>query len=327
MHIPDGFLDAKTTIIAAALAAAGLGYALHHARRTLPPRQVPLLGLSAAFVFAAQMINFPVAGGTSGHLLGGVLTAALLGPSAAVIVLSTVLIVQCLAFADGGITALGANIFNMGILGGAVAGMLYVLLARCFHSLTGRLFAAMVAAWVGVMLAAIACAGELASSGRVEWNYFFPVMMYVHALIGIGEGVITALVLAAIASVRPELIVPSPNAGEVATQHPRPKPSLKPVLVFGLIASLGIALFLAPFASPWPDGLDWAAQKFGFKGKESDPVLATPAPEYKIPGISSPTLATSLAGAAGTLLVLGGAWLLARALVHKNKPVAPSDDA
>src|ERR1035437_1150868 len=131
MHIPDGVLDPKTAVATGVLAVAGLGLALRVARRTLPARKVPLLGLSAAFVFAAQMLNFPVAGGTSGHLVGGVLVAALLGPSAAVIALAAVLIVQCFMFADGGITALGANIFNMGIMGSVVGWMIYALLARC----------------------------------------------------------------------------------------------------------------------------------------------------------------------------------------------------
>src|SRR5512143_477384 len=115
MHIPDGFLDAKTAIATGGLALAGLGVALRQARLSLPPRRVPLLGLSAAFIFAAQMLNFPVAGGTSGHLIGGVLAAVLLGPSAAVLVLTCVLVVQCLMFADGGLLALGANVFNMGL--------------------------------------------------------------------------------------------------------------------------------------------------------------------------------------------------------------------
>ncbi len=320
MHIPDGFLDTKTALLTGVLAAGGLGYALYHTRKTLTPRKVPLLGLSAAFVFAAQMINFPVAGGTSGHLLGGVLTAALLGPSAAVIVLSAVLIVQCFAFADGGITALGANIFNMGILGSAVSGLLYLLLARGFRSLTGRIFAAIVAAWVSVLLASIACAGELASSGTVAWNIAFPAMAGVHALIGIGEGVITALVLTAIASVRPELVLQKTGA-EGAGQNL----SLKPVLIFGLVGALGIALFVSPFACSWPDGLDKAAETLGFKEKETEHrAVAAPIPDYKMPGISSEGIATGIAGVAGTLVVLGGAWLVARALVPKSKPAAPS---
>src|SRR5437763_9509310 len=116
MHIPDGFLDAKTALCAAAVSSLGVGVALRRARLHLPPRRVPLMGLAAAFVFAAQMLNFPVAGGTSGHLVGGVLTAVLLGPSAAVLVMTCVLIVQCLMFADGGLMALGANVFNMAIV-------------------------------------------------------------------------------------------------------------------------------------------------------------------------------------------------------------------
>src|ERR1700730_4581681 len=115
MHVPDGFLDAKTALISGSVSVVGVGYSLRELRKHLPPRKVPLMGLSAAFVFAAQMLNFPVAGGTSGHLLGGVLTAVLLGPSAAILVLTAVLVVQCLLFADGGLLALGANVLNMGI--------------------------------------------------------------------------------------------------------------------------------------------------------------------------------------------------------------------
>src|SRR5215469_11025387 len=116
MHLPDGFLDAKTALLSTGAATVGVGVALRQVRTTLEPRQMPMLGLAAAFVFAAQMLNFPVAGGTSGHLVGGVLTAVLLGPSAAILVITCVLIVQCLMFADGGLMALGANVFNMGIV-------------------------------------------------------------------------------------------------------------------------------------------------------------------------------------------------------------------
>ena len=120
MHIPDGFLDARTAVATGVLATAGLGLALAGVRRTVPPRRIPLIGLAAAFVFAAQMLNFPVAGGTSGHLIGAVLAAVLLGPSAAVLVMSAVLILQCLMFADGGVTALGANLFSMALVAPAV---------------------------------------------------------------------------------------------------------------------------------------------------------------------------------------------------------------
>lgn len=312
MHIPDGFLDAKTALASAALSLVGLGFALHHTRQTLPPRKIPLLGLAAAFVFAAQMINFPVGVGTSGHLLGGVLVAALLGPSAAVIVISTVLIVQCLAFADGGITALGANIFNMAILGGAVGGLLYQLLARFSKTLFGRLVAAILAAWFVVVLASIAAAGELALSGKVAWNLAFPVMTGVHALIGLGEGLITALVLSAIAQVRPELV-----CGADALVGPStPGKTLRPLLVFGILAATGLALFVSPFASKLPDGLNFVAQKLGFEHQEQ----------------THPSLLqnyTPLAAAIATLLIFPLAWLIARLLLPRKQvqPATPPLDA
>jgi cobalt/nickel transport system permease protein len=290
MHIPDGFLDAKTSLATGALAITGLGFALRHTRKTLLPRKIPLLGLAAAFVFAAQMINFPVAGGTSGHLLGGVLAAALLGPSAAVIVLSAVLIVQCLMFADGGITALGANIFNMAILGGAIGGILYHALARVIEALLlrilptntspieadpqtrlrrrepllARLAAAALASWAAVMLASLAATGELASSNTVPWHIALPAMTATHALIGIGEALITTLVLSAIAAARPDLVLQSPS---LRTQNSELR-TYTPLLVFGLLATLGLTLFLSPFASQLPDGLDYVAEKIGFVTRE-----------------------------------------------------------
>lgn len=275
MHIPDGFLDARTSITAGALAAAGLGYSLRHCRKALPPRKVPLLGLAAAFVFAAQMLNFPVAGGTSGHLIGGVLAAALLGPAAAVVVITAVLIVQCLMFADGGITALGANIFNMAILGGAVGGLLYQMAAKAADAVPGktgrltlRLVGAAMASWLAIELAAIAAAGELATSGAVAWNVALPAMAGWHALIGIGEGAITVLVLSAVAAARPELVLQSQTATGATGEARAGKTFAQPFLIFGLLASIGIALFVSPFASELPDGLTYVAEKLGFADRE-----------------------------------------------------------
>lgn len=310
MHIPDGFLDLKTAIGTGALALAGLGLALRHASQTLSPRKVPLLGLSAAFVFAAQMINFPIGAGTSGHLMGGVLTAALLGPSAAVVVISCVLIVQCLMFADGGITALGANIFNMAIIGGAVGWMIYALVSRMIKGLFGQIVASVVAAWCSVVLASVICAGELAFSGTIKASLVLPAMAWTHMIIGIGEGVITALVLSGVAATRSDLILPE-------TQN---APAFRPILIMGLIASLGIALFLSPFASTSPDGLDKAAQDLQFEQRASEHrALPAPAPDYKMPGVSSEVVATSIAGGVGALVVFGGALLLARTLLPKTK--------
>jgi cobalt/nickel transport system permease protein len=310
MHIPDGFLDTKTAVAAGALAAGALGLALRQARAHLPPRRVPLLGLAAAFVFAAQMVNFPVAGGTSGHLIGAVLAAVLLGPSAAVIVISAVLIVQCLMFADGGISALGANIFNMGIIGGVGGWAIYHVVSRAVKGLFGRVLAAAFAAWCSTVIASVACAGELASSHTVRFSVVLPAMAGIHMLIGVGEALITALVLVAIARARPELLQP-----DEATQ---PKRSYGAVVAYGGVIALGLALFVSPLASRWPDGLDKTAEALGFKDKTAAPILPAPIPEYEVPGFHWTTLGTSLAGAVGTIVVFVLAWLLARALVPKG---------
>ena len=311
MHIPDGFLDAKTAVVTGMLAAAGLSVALRRARRTLPPGRVPLLGLSAAFVFAAQMVNFPVVGGTSGHLIGAVLVGALLGPSAAVVVISAVLIVQCLMFADGGISALGANIFNMGVIGGTGGWAIYRLVSRAVKGLFGCVMAAVFAGWCSTVLAAVACAGELAVSHTARWSVVLPAMVGIHMLIGIGEGLITALVLVGIGRARPELLQPG---AAVETQR-----SCAAIVVYGGLIALGLALFASPLASSWPDGLDRTAEVLGFKGKAAGSMMPAPMPDYEMPGLQGSALATSIAGAAGTVVVFALAWLLARALVPKAR--------
>jgi cobalt/nickel transport system permease protein len=307
VHIPDGFLDAKTAVAAGVLAATGLGVALRHAQHHLPPRRVPLLGLAAAFVFAAQMINFPVAGGTSGHLVGAVLVAVLLGPSAAVVVMSAVLVVQCLMFADGGLSALGANILNMGVLGGAGGWAIYHGVSRTVKGLFGQVLAATFAAWCSTVLAAVACAGELATSRTVSWSVALPAMAGIHMLIGVGEGLITALVLVAIARTRPELVQPDPAIEGRQTYGA--------VVAYGVLIAAGLALFASPLASRWPDGLDRTAELLGFKERATAPILAAPIPGYELPGVHWSALATSLAGAVGTLVVFVFAWWLARVLV------------
>jgi cobalt/nickel transport system permease protein len=317
MHIPDGLLDSKTALVTGVLAATGVGAALRHARLHLPRSRVPLLGLAAAFVFAAQMINFPVAGGTSGHLIGAVLAGALLGPSAAVIVISAVLIVQCLMFADGGISALGANIFNMGLVGGVGGWAMYHVVRRAVKGLFGCVLAAAFAAWCSTVVAAVACAGELATSGTVGWSVVLPAMAGVHMLIGIGEGLITALVLAAIARARPELVLPD--------TAPATTRSYGTVVIYGALLALGLALFASPFASQWPDGLDKTAEALGFKEKVTEPILPAPIPEYAMPGIHWSAMGTAVAGAVGTVVVFVLAWLLARVLVPQVRPEPAAD--
>jgi len=309
MHIPDGFIDGKVAATTVLLSTAGVGLALRQARRRLPPRRVPLLGLAAAFLFAAQMVNFPVAGGTSGHLVGGVLVAALLGPSAAIVVLTTVLIVQCFLFADGGVLALGANIFNMAIVGVAGGYAIYRLVCYLLPGTRGQVAAVAFSAWCSTVMASICCAGELAWSGTVAWSAAFAAMASVHMLIGIGEGLISALVFLAIQRARPDLTI--------ETSGPAPPRGWGELAGYGLLAALGMAIFVAPFACPWPDGLESVAATLGFEHKTTQPIFQALAPDYAVPGLHWAAGATALAGALGTLVVFGLALLLARSLVRK----------
>ncbi|NMC43446.1 MAG: energy-coupling factor ABC transporter permease [candidate division Zixibacteria bacterium] len=207
MHIPDGFLDTKTWVALDALAVGATALAVGRTRRVMGEKQIPLLGVLAAFIFAAQMVNFPVAGGTSGHFMGAALAAILLGPWSAVLVMTIVLIIQCLMFQDGGLTALGANMVNMGVIGAMLAYGLYRGGQRILGGgMRPRPVAVFGAAWMSIVLAASACAMELAVSGTVPIGAALPAMAGVHALIGIGEGIITVLVVGFIAQVRPDLL-------------------------------------------------------------------------------------------------------------------------
>lgn len=312
MHIPDGFIDARTAITTGILSAGGIGMALHQVKRNLPRRDVPLMGLAAAFVFAAQMLNFPVAGGTSGHMMGAVLVSVLLGPSAAIIVMSSVLIVQCFLFADGGVIALGANIFNMAVIAPVLGYGIYAIMRRSIPGERGRIAAIAFAAWCSTVVASICCAGELAWSETVSWNAGFPAMTNVHMIIGIGESIITALVIVAVGKARPELF----SGGD--SRQPRKKSA--EILVYGLLLALGLAIFVAPFASGWPDGLEKIAATLGFEHKAiTSPVAGTPMAGYTIPGIGSATTATAIAGSVGVIIVFGLSFVLARILIPKSK--------
>ncbi len=317
MHIPDGFLDAKTLALTGALSAGGLAVAARQVNRTLPRNKIPLMGLGAAFVFAAQMLNFPVAGGTSGHLLGGVLAGVLLGPGAAAIVIACVLTVQALLFSDGGVLALGANIFNMSFIGAVVGNAIYRSARKFLPGLRGQITSVFFAAWLSTVLAAVTCAGELALSGTLPAGVVFPAMVGVHALIGIGEGLITSLVILTIARTRPDLLE-SENAigGERGT-------GLE-FLAFGLVIALGLALFVSPYACAWPDGLDKVAEKFGF-GSHAKTMIHAWIPDYKMPGISSAGIATAIAGALGTLIMFGLACVIGRVLVKNEADLQKPD--
>jgi cobalt/nickel transport system permease protein len=213
MHIPDGFLSLMVAGVAWALSIAALAYAIYRTNQQLGERQVPLMGVMAAFIFAAQMLNFPVAGGTSGHLIGGALAAILLGPWAGMLVMTSVVAVQALLFQDGGLVAMGANIFNMGVIACIVGYCVYLGAQRI---LGGRpwvnLVSAFVASWCSVFVTSLVCAVQLAVSGSSPLQVALPAMGGVHALIGVGEGLITVAALAFVTATRRDLVESRPAA-------------------------------------------------------------------------------------------------------------------
>ncbi len=188
------------------MAIGGLAVAVKRSQTTLGEKTIPLMGITAAFVFAAQMINFPVAGGTSGHLLGGVLASVLLGPWPAALVIALVLIVQCFLFQDGGVLVLGANILNMALVGTLIPYLGYTAVGSVLPSKGGFLAAAGLAAWVSVMLGSGVCAVELGISGTIPLSLALKAMLGWHALIGVGEAIITVAVISYVHAVRPDLI-------------------------------------------------------------------------------------------------------------------------
>jgi cobalt/nickel transport system permease protein len=294
MHIPDGFLSTGVSLILWIVSIAVIAYSLKRVGNELGERQVPFMGVLAAAIFAAQMLNFTVVGGTSGHLLGAALATILLGPWAAVIVMTSVVAIQALIFQDGGLVVLGANLFNMAIVGVAVAYMVYRTIYRMSGGRQWGIFVGgFIAAWASIELAALACAFQLAASGTSPANVAIPAMGSIHALIGIGEGLITLGALAFLFATRRDLLTAGDSSAKQGT------------LVWGV--GLAIALLLAvfsPLASAYPDGLEWVAEEHGFIETAQGPLYEI-IPDYVFPGVSNEALATILAGIIGTLIVFG----------------------
>lgn len=203
MHIPDGFLSMPVMLVMWIITVLVVGYSVRKTNKQITEKHIPLMGVLAAFVFAAQMLNVPVAAGTSGHFLGGVLVAIFLGPWVGTVIMATVFIVQAVLFQDGGILALGANIFNMGLVGTVLGFYLYRGLAKILKS---KAIAAGAAAWAAIVLASLVCALELAVSGTSPLQVVVPAMTGIHAVIGIIEAVITVVVISAVIRTRPDLL-------------------------------------------------------------------------------------------------------------------------
>jgi cobalt/nickel transport system permease protein len=294
MHIPDGFLSVIVSLVLWAFSILTVGYALRRVSEDLGERQVPLMGVLAAAIFAGQMLNFTVIGGTSGHLMGAAIATILLGPWSAILVLTTVVSVQALIFQDGGLLVLGANIFNMAIVGVAVSYFVYTTVRRLAGNKTWGIYVGgFSAAWLSIVIASLSVALQLSLSGTSPANIAIPAMAGIHILIGIGEGLITIGALALLHASRPDLI----NAGSESST------SGATLWLAGLAIALALAI-ASPLASANPDGLEWVAEQKGFL----DTAQSAPfeiIPDYVFPGISNEAVATIFAGIAGTLIVFG----------------------
>ncbi|MFC8173247.1 energy-coupling factor ABC transporter permease [Streptomyces sp. NPDC057325] len=345
MHVPDGFINAPVSAVAGVVAAGAVAVSLRGARRELGgtsraeghggERTAPLAGLVAAFVFAVQMLNFPVAAGTSGHLLGGALAAILVGPWTGVLCISVVLLMQGVLFADGGLTALGVNIDVMGVVTVVVAYALFrglvLVLPRTRRSVTAASFAA---ALVSVPAAAAAFTLIYAIGGTtdVPVGKVLTAMVGVHVLIGVGEAVITMLTVGAVLAVRPDLVhgargLTAPlklrvdgelvDAAPAAPAAPA-QGSPRKLWIGGVVTALVLAGFVSFYASASPDGLEKVAADKGIDAKAEEYEHATadsPLADYGVRGIAAERLSGGLAGVIGvgaTLAVGTGVFLVVR---------------
>ncbi len=305
LHIPDGFLSVIVSVVLWIATIVVMAIALRRVNKDLGERQVPMMGIVAAAIFAGQMLNFPVAGGTSGHLLGAALATILLGPYAAILVMASVIGVQALLFQDGGLLALGANIFNMGIVGVVVTHFVYrTVRSIAGNAVWGIFVGGFLSALLAVLIAALITALELAISGASPANVAVPAMGGVHLFIGLGEALITVGALAFLYFTRPDLL----KIGEA-------KPAGSAVWIAGLVIAVAISI-ASPLASSFPDGLEWVAEQQGFLQNAQDAPYQI-IPDYVFPGIENEALATIVAGIIGTLVVGGVAFAVA--YTRKNR--------
>ncbi len=306
MHAPDGFLGTPTAIVTAIIAFAVVGFALSQARRQLNDKAIPLAGITAAFIFAAQMFNVPVAAGTTGHLLGGALAAILLGPAVGTIVVTIVVVVQAFAFADGGITALGYNVLNMAIIPAYGGYAVFRLLRRMLPRSGGGVIGATgIAAWASVVMAGMAFSLEwlVGATAPVSFDTVFTAMVGVHGLIGIGEGVISALAVGAVLASRPDLVYGASDLDR--SQLGEARVATRTFVIGGALVALVFAAVVSQFAVGDPDGLERVAEDQGFIDSGTEHTLADSIfADYATDGISNETVSLAVAGIVGTVVTL-----------------------
>ena len=317
MHIPEGMLSIPVTGLAGVVSIATIAYAVSWVRRHLDDRKVVLMAVLGALIFALQMLNFPIQAGTSGHFAGGALAGILLGPWPAVLVMTAVLGVQAFLFGDGGVMALGANILNLGILAPLVGYLVYQATTHWRDTRGGRLGSAFMGAWLSSLLAALAVAAELGLSGTAHLGLATIAMGSTHALIGIGEGLITATLIAYLIAVRPDLLTSQ-------AQGTGTRPLRGVVVTLAAIALLATSLSF--MASSAPDGLEWVYFDQGVGDAQAvaqAPKLlgdGGPLADYQVAGLTNEALSRALAGLVGLSIV--GALLAAVAIRRRRQTLA-----
>lgn len=328
MHAPDGFLNPGTAIVTAVMCIVVVGLALRQSRRQLDNKAIPLAGLAAAFVFAAQMFNFPVAAGTTGHLLGGALAAILLGPSVGVVVVTIVVVIQALVFADGGLTALGYNVLNMAVIPAYGGYAIFRIFRKWLPDNTGGVIGSTgLAAWASVVMGSAAFSIEwlFGASAPIPFDDVFSAMVGVHTLIGIGEGVISALAVGAVLASRPDLVYGA--SGLDRAQLSDSKVKTRTFVIGGIGVAIMFATVVSQFASGGPDGLESVAVSTGFTSSGAHHALSNSIfADYATSGISNETLSLAVAGIVGTLVTLAvaaGIFLAVRERRAERDTAAP----
>ena len=313
MHIPEGFINLPTSLGAAAVAGGSVWGSLRAASRDLKDRLVPFAGLTAAFIFALQMLNFPVAAGTTGHLLGGALAAILLGPWLGIVAVTVVVVIQALLFADGGLVAMGLNVVNMAVITALAGWYLFRGVVKIMPRRSGVLVGSLAAAWASVVVSSIGFSIQYAIGGvgGVDPVLVFQSMVGVHAIIGIGEGLITAAAVGAVLAARPDLVTGTRGLDDLETAST--SLSRKAVGGFvgaGLAVAIALVVFVAPLAASDPDGLERVAEDTGFAATAAADAYSGPLADYGVAGLDNETLGTIIAGVVGTGLTFAAGMIL-----------------
>jgi len=294
MHTPDGFLTDPVCTVTTLASAGAIGYGFAQIRESDNSRSAALMAATGAGIFAAQMVNFPVDGGTSGHVIGAAIAAVALGPWRGMLTMAVVLAVQCLVFGDGGLRVLGANVLNMGVVATLVSWGVYQFTTARVSGTPGKLLGSGAAAFASVLAAATFCAAELAISGTYGAAEVFSAMLSVHLTIALCEAIITMAVVAAALAILAEKRVLSTRG----------------IAIGGLALAIAVACLLAPWASSHPDGLERVAEDLNFASLATSSFAIVP--DYEAPGIAWPAAAVAVAGLLGVAVVFAGSYTLGR---------------